>query len=75
MPIAVRTLFFAAYRDLVGRSSMDVELPEGSSVGDLVAALRGSGVGVEYLALTDWVHGADVATVPSGRDEAPGRGE
>ncbi len=39
----------------------------------LVAALRGSGVGVEYLALTDWVHGADVATVPSGRDEAPGR--
>jgi molybdopterin converting factor subunit 1 len=43
MSIAVRTLFFAAYRDLVGCSSLDVELPEGSSVGDLVAVLRGRG--------------------------------
>lgn len=41
--IAVRTLFFAAYRDLVGTSTVDVELPEGASVGDLVARLRGRG--------------------------------
>lgn len=43
MPIAVRVLFFAAYRDLVGTSALDLELPPGSSVGDLVAGIRGRG--------------------------------
>ena len=43
MPIAVRTLFFAAYKDLLGRAAMDVELPEGATAGDLVAELRGRG--------------------------------
>jgi molybdopterin converting factor subunit 1 len=43
MPIAVRTLFFAAYRDLVGAAEIPVELPEDSTVADLVARLRGRG--------------------------------
>ena len=43
MAIAVQTLFFAAYRDLVGASAMPVEVPEGSTVADLVAELRGRG--------------------------------
>lgn len=43
MPIAVRVLFFAAYRDLVGTSGLDVELPAGASVADLVAGIRGRG--------------------------------
>jgi len=43
MPIAVRTLFFAAYKDLLGRATMEVELPEGATVGDLVAGLRERG--------------------------------
>lgn len=43
MSIAVRALFFAAYRDLVGVSEVPVDVPEGSSVGDLVARLRARG--------------------------------
>jgi len=43
MPFAVRTLFFASYRDLLGRATLDVELPEGATVGDLVVGLRGRG--------------------------------
>ena len=39
----VRTLFFAAYRDAVGTGALDVELPEGSSVGELVTRLRSRG--------------------------------
>lgn len=49
MPLAVRTLFFAAYRDLAGGSSLDVELPEGATVGDLVATLRAKGGGLAKL--------------------------
>lgn len=44
MPIAVRALFFAAYRDLVGASECFVDVPEGSTVGDLVVKLRARGV-------------------------------
>ncbi len=43
MTISVRTLFFAAYRDLVGSRELDVELHEGATVADLVAELRGRG--------------------------------
>lgn len=43
MAIAVRTLFFAAYRDLVGAAEIPVDLPEGSTVADLVASLRERG--------------------------------
>ena len=43
MPLLVRTLFFAAYRDLAGTPSVEVRLPEGASVADLVASLRERG--------------------------------
>lgn len=43
MPVTVRTLFFAAYRDLVGARALDVALPEGATVADLVAELRSRG--------------------------------
>lgn len=43
MPLTVRTLFFAAYRDLVGARELEVALPEGATVADLVAELRGRG--------------------------------
>lgn len=43
MTISVRTLFFAAYRDLVGAPELSVELGEGATVADLVAELRGRG--------------------------------
>jgi len=39
----VRTLFFAQYRDVVGSSSLEVELPVGATVGELVDALRSRG--------------------------------
>lgn len=43
MPIAVRALFFAAYRDLLGVSELVVDVEEGACVGDLVVQLRGRG--------------------------------
>ncbi len=39
----IRTLFFAVYRDVAGTDEMEVELPGGSSVADLVGRLRASG--------------------------------
>jgi molybdopterin converting factor subunit 1 len=36
----VRTLFFAAYRDLLGVSQLDVDVAEGATVSHLVAELR-----------------------------------
>lgn len=43
MALVVRTLFFAAHRDLLQTSELAVELTEGSTVGDLIAELRGRG--------------------------------
>lgn len=43
MAISVRTLFFAAYRDLVGAPELSIELGDGATVADLVAELRGRG--------------------------------
>ena len=43
MTISVRTLFFAAYRDLVHTSELAVELADDATVQDLVAELRGRG--------------------------------
>jgi len=43
MPLVVRALFFAAYRDLAGSASLEVELSEGATVADLVAGLRSRG--------------------------------
>jgi molybdopterin converting factor subunit 1 len=39
----IRALFFASYRDIAGTDEMRVDLPDGSSVADLVARLRGGG--------------------------------
>lgn len=41
--MTVRTLFFAAYRDLLGVRSLEVDLPADATVGDLVRALRQRG--------------------------------
>ena len=49
MSVAVRTLFFASYRDLVGTPELAVELGEGATVSDLVAELRGRGRGFGSL--------------------------
>lgn len=43
MTLAVRTLFFAAYRDLVRTPELTVQVHDGATVGDLVAALRNRG--------------------------------
>jgi len=39
----VRLLFFALYRELAGCSELDFELPAGSTVSALLAALRARG--------------------------------
>ncbi|MDH5758647.1 MAG: MoaD/ThiS family protein [Gemmatimonadota bacterium] len=49
MALSVQTLFFAAYRDLLGTSTLDVELPEGASVSDLVVTLRARGAPFDAL--------------------------
>jgi molybdopterin converting factor subunit 1 len=41
--VSVRALFFASYRDLLGTKDLSVDLPEGATVADLVAELRGRG--------------------------------
>lgn len=38
--IRIRSLFFAAYRDLLGIAEVEVELPDGASVSDLVQIIR-----------------------------------
>ena len=45
----VRTLFFATYRDALGTGSLDVELPDGSTVGELVGRLRARGAPFDRL--------------------------
>jgi sulfur-carrier protein len=42
----VRSLFFASYRDLAGDGELEVPLPEGARVGDLLAVLRARGGGL-----------------------------
>ena len=51
MPLSVQTLFFAAYRDLLGTTGLSVELPEGATVADLVVELRGRGAPFDALPL------------------------
>jgi molybdopterin converting factor subunit 1 len=36
----VKSLFFAAYRDAVGVEELELELPEGSTVGQLIEVVR-----------------------------------
>lgn len=45
----VRTLFFAAYRDALGTGSLDLELPEGATVAQLVGRLRARGAPFDRL--------------------------
>lgn len=49
MPLSVRTLFFAAYRDLLGTSELLVEVGAGATVGDLVDTLRARGAPFDAL--------------------------
>jgi molybdopterin converting factor subunit 1 len=39
----VRALFFASYRDIAGTDEVQVELPGGASVTDLIERLRATG--------------------------------
>ncbi len=39
----IKALFFATYRDIAGSEEIQVEVPTGSSVADLVSALRARG--------------------------------
>ncbi len=41
--VRIRTLFFASYKELLGTRELQVDLPEGSAVSDLVSALRSRG--------------------------------
>ena len=45
----VRTLFFAAYRDALGTGTLDVDLPGGATVGELVTCLRSRGAPFDRL--------------------------
>jgi molybdopterin synthase catalytic subunit len=36
----IRTLLFATYRDLAGMDTLELDLPDGSTAGDLIARLR-----------------------------------
>ena len=75
----VRTLFFASYRETVGTAALELELPEGATVGDLVSDLRGRGAPFDRLPRVPAValnrtlvrgdaelaHGDEVAFLPS----------
>ena len=45
----VHARFFASYRDLIGSSSLDVEVPDGATVGELIRLLRSRGQPYEEL--------------------------
>ena len=74
----VKARFFAAYRELTGASRTEVELPEGTTVADLLEALRERGssfralpptpavaVNLEYAQLeTTLREGDEVAFIP-----------
>lgn len=49
MTLPVTTLFFAAYRDLLGTSELTVELGTGATIGDLVRELRSRGAPFDTL--------------------------
>ena len=42
-PVEIRTLFFASYKELLGTGEVQLVLPEGATVADLVSALRSRG--------------------------------
>jgi molybdopterin converting factor subunit 1 len=42
-PVEIRTLFFASYKELLGTGELQLVLPEGATVSDLVSTLRSRG--------------------------------
>jgi molybdopterin converting factor subunit 1 len=76
--VQVRTLFFASYRDAVGTATLELELPDGATVADLVIGLRGRGAPFDRLppapavalnralvrADAELAHGDEVAFLP-----------
>lgn len=44
----ISVLLFASYADAIGRPQVELDLPEGATVGDLVATLR-AGAGSGHL--------------------------
>ena len=69
----IRALFFATYRDIAGTDEMDVQVPAGSSVKDLVGHLRDRGGAWETLppepAVAVNLHYTKLATALSDGDE------
>jgi molybdopterin converting factor subunit 1 len=49
MSVSVRTLFFAAYRDLLGTSELSVDVAQDATVRDLVRTLRDRGAPFDGL--------------------------
>jgi len=49
MSLSVKTLFFAAYRELLGTSELAVEMGQGATIGDLVRELRSRGAPFDAL--------------------------
>ncbi len=43
MSVKIHTLFFASYKELLGTGELQVDLPSGATVSDLVAELRSRG--------------------------------
>ena len=76
--ISIKVLFFAAYAELVGRPSVELEVPASSTVADVIRHLRVSVPGASRLperpmAAIDQVHahldhpvasGAELALLP-----------
>ncbi|CAN5676795.1 hypothetical protein BH23GEM6_BH23GEM6_10600 [soil metagenome] len=69
----VRALFFASYRDIAGTDQLQVELPGGASVADLVQRLRSTGGSWQALPISPAVavnlDYAPLASVLSDGDE------
>ncbi len=47
--MTVTTLFFASYRELAGVGELEVDLPVGATVADLISAVRTSRPGLASL--------------------------
>ena len=67
----INALFFAAYRDAVGTSALEVELPPGATVSDLVRTLRARGEPFDRLPEEPAV-AVNQSYVAGDRDLAPG---
>lgn len=73
--ISIKVLFFAAYEELVGRASVDVEVPAPATVADVIRHLRASVPGMSRLperpmAALDQVHAHPDHPVRSGAELA-----